>query len=68
MRLFGEITKVEALDDGTIKVTGVASTGAVDEADETVLPAAMKAALPAYMKHGVRNIRQALEAGQRPGC
>ena len=52
MRLFGEITKVEALDDGTIKVIGVASTGAVDEADETVLPAAMKAALPAYMRFG----------------
>jgi len=52
MRLFGEITKVEALDDGTIKVIGVASTGAVDDADETVLPAAMKAALPAYMRFG----------------
>ncbi len=52
MRMFGEITKVEAQDDGTIKVVGVASTGAVDEADETVLPDAMKAALPAYMRFG----------------
>jgi len=51
-RLYGEFTKVEALDDGTIKVIGVASTGAVDDADETVLPAAMKAALPAYMRFG----------------
>jgi hypothetical protein len=52
MRLYGEFTKVEALDDGTIKVIGVASTGAVDDADETVLPDAMKAALPAYMRFG----------------
>jgi hypothetical protein len=50
--LYGEITKVEPQDDGTIKVIGVASTGAVDEADETVLPAAMKAALPDYMRFG----------------
>ena len=31
---------------------GTASTGAVDDADETVLPDAMKAALPAYMRFG----------------
>jgi len=52
MRIYGEITKVEAQDDGTIRVFGTASTGAVDDADETVSPAAMKAALPAYMRFG----------------
>jgi len=52
MRIYGEITKVEAQDDGTIKVFGTASTGAIDDADETVLPDAMKAALPAYMRFG----------------
>lgn len=52
MNIYGEITKVEALDDGTIRVTGVASTGAIDDADERVLPEAMKAALPAYMRFG----------------
>ena len=52
MRIYGEITKVEAQDDGTIRVFGTASTGAVDDADETVSPDAMKAALPAYMKFG----------------
>ena len=52
MRIYGEITKVEAQDDGTIKVFGTASTGAVDDADETVSPDAMKAALPAYMRFG----------------
>jgi len=52
MRIYGEITKVEDQDDGTIKVFGTASSGAVDDADETVSPDAMKAALPAYMKFG----------------
>jgi hypothetical protein len=52
MRIYGEITKVEAQDDGTIKVFGTASSGAVDDADETVCPDAMKAALPAYMRFG----------------
>ena len=52
MRIYGEITKVEAQDDGTIRVFGTASTGAVDDADETVSPDAMKAALPAYMRFG----------------
>ena len=52
MKLFGEIIKVEAQADGAIKVIGVASTGATDEADERVLPEAMKAALPAYMRFG----------------
>ena len=52
MRIYGEIIKVEPQDDGAIKVIGVASSGAIDDADETVLPAAMKAALPAYMRFG----------------
>lgn len=52
MRIFGAITKLETQDDGTLKVIGVASSGAVDEADERVDPAAMKAALPDYMRFG----------------
>ena len=52
MNIYGEITKVEALDDGTIRVIGIASTGAIDDAEERVLPEAMKAALPAYMRFG----------------
>jgi hypothetical protein len=52
MKLYGEIIKVEAQEDGSIRVSGVASTGAVDDADERVLPEAMKAALPAYMRFG----------------
>ena len=62
MNIYGEITKVEALDDGTIRVTGVASTGALDDADERVLPAAMKAALPAYMRFGALREMHGLSA------
>jgi hypothetical protein len=62
MNIYGEITKVEPLGDGTIRVTGVASTGAIDEADERVLPAAMKAALPAYMRFGALREMHGLSA------
>ena len=62
MQLYGEIIKVEAQDDGAIKVVGVASTGAVDDADERVLPQAMKAALPAYMRFGALREMHGLSA------
>ncbi len=62
MRIYGEITKLEPLDDGTLKVVGVASSGAVDEADERVSPAAMKAALPAYMRFGALREMHGLSA------
>jgi hypothetical protein len=64
MRLYGALTKVEDQDDGTIKVYGVASTGARDEAGEIVLPEAMKAALPDYMKFGaIREMHGSSAAG-----
>jgi hypothetical protein len=62
MKLYGQITKVEPQDDGAIKVTGVASTGAIDDADERVLPEAMKAALPAYMRFGALREMHGLSA------
>ncbi|MDR3512401.1 MAG: hypothetical protein P4L73_12260, partial [Caulobacteraceae bacterium] len=62
MRFYGQITKVEPQDDGAIKVVGVASTGAVDDADERVLPEAMKAALPAYMRFGALREMHGLSA------
>jgi hypothetical protein len=62
MRIYGEITKMEPQPDGTIKVIGVASTGAIDDADETVLPEAMKAALPAYMRFGALREMHGLNA------
>lgn len=64
MKLYGEFTKVEPQDDGTIIVHGIASSGAVDDAGETVLPDAMKAALPDYMKFGaVREMHGLSAAG-----
>lgn len=62
MRIFGEITKLEPQGDGTLKVLGVASSGAVDEADERVSPAAMKAALPAYLRFGALREMHGLSA------
>jgi hypothetical protein len=62
MKLYGEITKVEPQEDGAIKVVGVASTGAVDDADERVLPEAMKAALPGYMRFGALREMHGLSA------
>lgn len=64
MKLFAEIAKTEEQDDGTIKVWGWASTGAVDSDGEVVTPEAMKAALPDYMKFGaVREMHQPKAAG-----
>ena len=65
MRLFGELTKIEEQPDGTLKVYGVASTGARDEAGEVVLPAAMKAALPDYARYpALREMHQPTAAGR----
>lgn len=63
-RLYAPITKVEAADDGTIKVWGYASTGAPDDDGETILPEAIKAALPDYLKWGaVREMHQPKAVG-----
>jgi phage head maturation protease len=65
MRLFGELTKIEDQPDGTLKVYGVASTGARDDAGEIVLPAAMKAALPDYARYpALREMHQPTAAGR----
>jgi phage head maturation protease len=65
MRLFGELTKIEDQPDGTLKVYGVASTGARDDAGEVVLPAAMAAALPDYARYpALREMHQPTAAGR----
>lgn len=51
-KLYGEISKVEAQDDGTLKVWGYASSETVDSDGETITAEAMKAAIPDYMKFG----------------
>jgi phage head maturation protease len=63
-RSFATLMKVEDQEDGTIKVYGVASTGARDDAGEIITPEAMKAALPDYMKWGaIREMHQPTAAG-----
>ncbi len=52
MKLYREISKTEAQDDGTIKVEGYDSSTAVDSDGETVTADIMKAAIPEYMKFG----------------
>jgi hypothetical protein len=64
-RIFGGITKVEDQADGSIKVFGVASSGARDDAGEIVTPGAMKAALPDYALYpALREMHQPSAAGR----
>ena len=64
MKLYGEISKTEELDDGTIKVWGYASSESVDSDGETITSDAMKGALADYMKFGaVREMHQPKAAG-----
>jgi phage head maturation protease len=51
-RIYSEIDSIVKNDDGTIIVTGYASSGSVDSDGETITPEAMKAAIPDYMKFG----------------
>jgi phage head maturation protease len=63
-KLYADITKTEALDDGTVKVWGYASSEAEDSDGETITADAMKAALPDYMKWAnVREMHQPKAAG-----
>ena len=64
-QIFGELSKVEDQDDGSIMVYGVASSGAKDEAGETVLPEAMKAALPEYGRYPALREMHGLSAAGR---
>jgi hypothetical protein len=65
VRLYGEINKVERRDDGTVTISGVASSEAVDADGETITAAAMKAALPSYMRFpAIREMHQAIAAGR----
>lgn len=63
-KFYGEISKMEAQDDGTIKVWGYASSQAVDSDGEVITAEAMKAAIPDYMKFGaVREMHSPQAAG-----
>lgn len=63
-KLYAEIAKMEAQDDGTVKVWGYASSEAVDSDGEVIAAEAMKAAIPEYMKFGaVREMHGSNAAG-----
>lgn len=62
-RLYGTIQKADPQEDGTIIVTGIASTESVDSQGEVVTADAMKAAIPDYMRFGaVREMHDAKKA------
>lgn len=62
--IYCEIAKFDKQEDGTLIVSGFASTGDTDSDGEVITPEAMKAALPDYMKFGaVREMHQASAAG-----
>ena len=64
MRLYGAIQKVEPLDDGTVRVHGIATSEAVDDQGETVSAEAMRAAIPDYMRFpALREMHQLSAAG-----
>jgi hypothetical protein len=69
IKLFGQISKAERQDDGTLMVRGVASSEAVDSAGETIRADAIKAAIPDYMAFGaVREMHQPIAAGVALKC
>jgi hypothetical protein len=69
MRIWGDITKVSENDDGTLTVSGIASSEAVDSDGETVTATAMKEAIPDYMKFGaLREMHQPIAAGTAIAC
>ncbi|HFC7533143.1 TPA: HK97 family phage prohead protease [Neisseria meningitidis] len=51
-KLYAEIAKMETQDDDTVKVWGYASSEEIDSDGEVIATAAMKAAIPDYMKFG----------------
>jgi hypothetical protein len=52
MRLFGAIEKFDKREDGTLVVSGIASSEALDSDGQTITADAMTQALPDYMRFG----------------
>jgi hypothetical protein len=58
MRYFAPLLKVEEAEDGTLKVSGVASTETPDRAGEIVKAEAIREALPDFFAHGTGALRE----------
>jgi hypothetical protein len=62
--MYGEFSKTEELEDGTLMVHGIASSESQDSDGEVITADAMKSAIPDYMKFGaVREMHQPKAAG-----
>lgn len=67
--VFAPFEKVDQQDDGTLIVSGIASSEAVDSSGEIVKAAAIRTALPDYMAFGaVREMHQPHAAGTAISC
>ena len=64
MRIFGSIAKVAPQADGSVRVTGVASSEARDRQGEIVLASAIEDALPDFFRHGTGALRE-MHSAQR---
>lgn len=63
---FAELQKIEDVDDGSILVTGIASTESRDSSGETILASAIKKALPAYKRYpAIREMHRSTSAAGR---
>lgn len=68
-KLYGEFKKVEENEDGTLTVSGIASSEAVDSDGEIITADAMKAAIPDYMAFGaLREMHTSWAAGTAIKC
>jgi hypothetical protein len=66
LHFYGPLQKIEKRDDGTLRVSGIASTESIDADGEVVTSSAMKAALPGFFRHGtgaLREMHQPIAAG-----
>ena len=64
VHFYGAIEKFDAATDGSLMVSGIASTESVDNAGEIVTADAMRKAIPAYLQSGsVREMHQPIAAG-----
>ncbi len=69
MRLFGAIEKFDKKDDGTLIVSGIASSEVLDSDKETISADAMRSALPEYMKFAnIREMHRPVAAGTALSC
>jgi hypothetical protein len=66
IHFFAPLQKIEKNDNGTLRVSGIASTESIDSDGEVITAAAMKSALPDFFRHGtgaLREMHQPIAAG-----